>query len=114
MADKISEEKRAGKQTEQQQIHDEQSARKQADVAAADARQNDEPFETANVDETLAAADDAVTDMEARERRRDQGYRSGGDDQDSEINDTIDQNAPKESQIANKPTNGSRNRSDWN
>lgn len=109
MVDKTRDEKTS----KQPQIHGEQSARKQADVAAADARKNDEPFETANVDETLAAADDAVTDMEARERRRDQDYRSGGDDLDPEINDTLDQNAPKQSQIANKPTNGSRNKSDW-
>ena len=64
--------------------------------------------------EEVEGAEDAITDMTARERRRDGNYQTGGDDHDPGINAEIDLNAPKESQVANKPINGSRNRSDWN
>jgi hypothetical protein len=55
-----------------------------------------EQLDSEDAERLLDEADDAVIDMEARERRRDSGYNTGGDDRDPGINDTLDANAPKE------------------
>jgi len=47
-------------------------------------------------DELVEEALDALTDMEAREERRDQYYRTGGDDFSPGIDTDVDANAPKQ------------------
>jgi hypothetical protein len=62
----------------------------------------------------LDMADDAVTDMSAREMRRDQSYRTGGDDHSPGIDSEMDSNAPKQDDMRKKKRGGSRGQSDWN
>lgn len=49
-----------------------------------------------NERETLEDAEDAIREMEARERRRDGKYDTGGDDYSPGIDTDVDGNAPKE------------------
>jgi len=58
----------------------------------------DRPLNAEESEDLLDEADDAVISMEARERRRDSAYKTGGDDQDPGIDSEIDSNAPKELQ----------------
>lgn len=55
-------------------------------------QRNDDPVRN------VKGAQDAVTDMVAEERRRDQEYRTGGDDTSNQIDEGIDNNAPKYSE----------------
>jgi hypothetical protein len=61
----------------------------------------------------LDLAADAITDMDAREMRRDQYHRTGGDDHNPGFDNEIDSNAPKEDDLPRKRTAGSRGQSDW-
>lgn len=47
------------------------------------------------VDETIEEAEQAIREMEARERRRDGSYDTGGDDLSPGFDTDIDGNAPK-------------------
>ena len=59
-------------------------------------RSPDETDEEAVEEELLEEAEDAITEMEARERRRDTMHRTGGDDHSPGIDTDMDANAPKE------------------
>lgn len=73
------------------QSRDDESERITRNNPAEDIASDDDDTE-----ELLEEAGDAVTDMEAREMRRDQKYRTGGDDYSPGIDTGIDANAPKE------------------
>jgi hypothetical protein len=60
---------------------------------------NDARVDGEEADALLDQADDAVTSMTAHERRRDQTYRTSGDDHDPGIDEAIDDNAPKDKQL---------------
>jgi hypothetical protein len=64
-------------------------------------------------EEELEEADDALTDMAAREMRRDQSYRTGGDDHNPGFDSDLDANAPKDADRPPKKQAGSRGQSDW-
>jgi hypothetical protein len=79
----------------------------------------DDTSPTANLDTDvddaeLEEADDALTDMAAREMRRDQSYRTSGDDHNPGFDSDIDANAPKDADRPTKKSGGSRGQSDWN
>ena len=57
------------------------------------------PVDAEEAEMQVDGAQDAVTEMVAHERRRDQTYRTGGDDLDPGINEQIDDNAPKELEL---------------
>jgi hypothetical protein len=65
------------------------------------------------LDDTLAEAADALTDMTTREMRRDQSYRTGGDDHNPGFDSEIDANGPKEDDMGGRKPAGSRGKSDW-
>jgi hypothetical protein len=60
---------------------------------------NDARVNAEEADNLLEQADAAVTAMTAHERRRDQTYRTTGDDHDPGIDEAIDDNAPKDKQL---------------
>jgi hypothetical protein len=66
-----------------------------------------------DLDETLSDAADAIEDMAAREMRRDQSHRTGGDDLNPGFDSDVDSNAPKDADRPAKKGGGSRNKSDW-
>ena len=66
------------------------------------------------VEDRLDEAADAIDEMAARERRRDQSYRTSGDDLNPGIDHAIDTNAPKDADRPTKKSGGSRGQSDGN
>jgi hypothetical protein len=79
-----------------------QDRNRQAAEAAKNAvpdQADEEIVDAADAEALVDGAEDAITEMVARERRRDQTYRTGGDDQDAGIDTEIDANAPKEQQL---------------
>ena len=67
-----------------------------------------------NVEDALDEAAEAIDEMATRERRRDQSYRTGGDDLNPGFDSDMDSNAPKDADRPAKKSGGSRNQSDWN
>ena len=61
--------------------------------------------------ERTEGAEDAITDMEAHEKRRDSTHRTGSDHYG--IDTDMDSNAPKEQELPRKKRGGSRGHSDW-
>jgi hypothetical protein len=58
--------------------------------------QRDETQADDDLGDEVEIAEDAITAMEARERRRNTSYSTSGDDHDPGIDSEIDSNAPKE------------------
>lgn len=116
--------------TDAGQIEDEILAEEELERAHTGWRADDAPAETdvasnaPNVGELEADAEDAegwvemaadaLEEMDAREQRRDQSYRSGGDDENPGFDHAMDSNAPKEADTPPKKRGGSRGQSDWN
>lgn len=64
-------------------------------AADRDAERDNRPNDDDLADE-VELAEDAITAMQAHERRRDTAYSTSGDDHDPGIDSEIDSNAPKE------------------
>lgn len=73
-----------------------------------------ENWQRDDTEDLIPGAEDEITDMEARERRRDGTYRTGGDDQSPGIDTEMDSNAPKDQELPRSKRGGSRGKSDWN
>jgi hypothetical protein len=69
--------------------------------------------ETDDQEYMIEGTEDAVTAMEARESRRDDTYRTGGDNYNPGVDLDIDYNGPKDSGMPRKKRGGSRGKSDW-
>ena len=66
-----------------------------------------------DTEDDLDLAADALANLDAREMRRDQYHRTGGDDKNPGFDTEIDSNAPKKDDMPRKKRGGNKGQSDW-
>src|SRR5262249_47716511 len=94
------------RQKPQEQADYEDDLREDTERQAEDLGLNlqDAPIE--DLEGRIEGVEDAVAHMEAREKRRDTAYNTGGDDHSPGIDTDMDSNAPKELQFSPEKRGG--------